>query len=79
MSSWVDKMIAEMREFRHNYSKFCTYGSSKLGNKAIENLRRIKRYSVMAHKDMKIEVQLVPKIESSELLNDLLKLKRKNK
>lgn len=68
-----------MREFRHNYTKFCTYGSSKLGNKALKNLRKIERYVALAHKDMKIEVKLVPKIESSELLNDLLKLKRKNK
>lgn len=79
MNKWVDKVIAEMRLFRHNYTKFCTYGSSKLGTKALENMRNIQRYSAMAAKDMKIEIQLVPKIESSELLNELLKLKRKNK
>lgn len=79
MNQWVDKLIAEFREFRHNYSKFCTYGSSKLGNKALKNLENIDRLLSLARRDMKIEVELVPKIESSELLDDLLKLKRKNK
>jgi len=77
MNQHLEKLIEEVRKLRHNYSKFETYGAAKMGNQTLRHLRMVEKYCYLARKDLKMEIKLAPQIEGSELLNNLLKLKKK--